>query len=114
VVRAAALALARVPEAAALAPLGAAIDVAVAVALPNGGLTTPIVRGADKLVRARVEYKLARLSVSQTLAEVSGEIKRLAARAREGRLKLEEYCGGVLMNEEGIHVAKPPDTLQAR
>lgn len=58
--------------------------------------------------------KQARLSVSQTLAEVSGEIKRLAARAREGRLKLEEYSGGELMNEKGMHIANPSDTLQAR
>lgn len=49
VIRAAAVALARVPAAAALQP-GASIDIAIAVATP-GGLMTPIVFGADKLVR---------------------------------------------------------------
>jgi pyruvate dehydrogenase E2 component (dihydrolipoamide acetyltransferase) len=50
VIRAAALALSSVPAAGALAP-GAAVDIAVAVALPDGGLITPVVRGADKLAR---------------------------------------------------------------
>ena len=49
VIRAAAVALARVPAAAALQP-GASIDIAIAVATP-GGLMTPIVFGADKMVR---------------------------------------------------------------
>jgi pyruvate dehydrogenase E2 component (dihydrolipoamide acetyltransferase) len=78
-VRAAALALAQHPAAAALSP-HSPIDLAVAVALPGGGLNTPLVRSADRL----------------SLAEVSAAVKELAARAREGRLKPEEYTGGAM------------------
>ena len=53
------------------------VDVAVAVAI-DGGLITPIVRGADK----------------KGLATISNEMKDLAKRAREGKLKPEEYQGG--------------------
>jgi len=77
-VKAAALALQRVPAAGALQP-GVAVDVAVAVATP-GGLSTPVVRAADSL----------------SLQELSQQIKALAGRAREGKLRPEEYSGGAL------------------
>jgi pyruvate dehydrogenase E2 component (dihydrolipoamide acetyltransferase) len=47
------------------------------VATP-GGLITPIVRGAD----------------TKSIGTISAEMKDLAARAREGKLKPEEYQGG--------------------
>ncbi len=53
------------------------IDISVAVTV-EGGLITPIVRHAD--------YK--------NLGEISVEVKELAARARIGKLKPEEYKGG--------------------
>jgi len=53
------------------------IDISVAVTV-EGGLITPIIRHAD--------YK--------NLGEISLEIKELAARARAGKLKPEEYKGG--------------------
>jgi len=53
------------------------VDIAVAVASPKG-LMTPVVRQAD----------------SKDLATISAELQELAARAREGRLKPEEYKGG--------------------
>ncbi|MBN2753186.1 MAG: pyruvate dehydrogenase complex dihydrolipoamide acetyltransferase [Rhodospirillaceae bacterium] len=52
-------------------------DVSVAVATPTG-LLTPIVRGAE----------------GKSLGSVSEEMRDLAARAREGKLKPEEYQGG--------------------
>ena len=55
----------------------AAVDVAVAVATP-GGLITPIVRDAD----------------SKSLAAIGAEVRELALRAREGRLKPHEFTGG--------------------
>lgn len=53
------------------------VDLSIAVTLPEG-LITPIVRHAD--------YK--------SVAEISGEVKQLAARAKEGKLELHEYKGG--------------------
>jgi pyruvate dehydrogenase E2 component (dihydrolipoamide acetyltransferase) len=53
------------------------VDVAVAVAI-EGGLVTPIVRKADQ----------------KTLSVISAEMKDLAARARAGKLKPEEFQGG--------------------
>jgi pyruvate dehydrogenase E2 component (dihydrolipoamide acetyltransferase) len=53
------------------------IDVAVAVAI-EGGLITPIIRRADQ----------------KGLSTISGEMKDLAKRAREGKLKPEEFQGG--------------------
>jgi pyruvate dehydrogenase E2 component (dihydrolipoamide acetyltransferase) len=53
------------------------IDISIAVTL-EGGLITPIIRHAD--------YK--------NLGEISMEVKELAARARQGKLKPEEYKGG--------------------
>jgi len=54
-----------------------AVDISVAVAIP-GGLITPIIRNAD----------------GKGLAAISNEMKGLAARAKEGKLKLEEFQGG--------------------
>jgi len=53
------------------------VNVAVAVATPKG-LMTPVVAQAD----------------SKDLATISAEIKELASRAKEGRLKPDEYKGG--------------------
>ena len=81
-IKAAALALRQVPAVnaqwteTAIVQLGA-IDVSVAVAY-EGGLITPIVFDAD----------------SKGLAQIANEMKDLAGRAREGRLKPEEYQGG--------------------
>ncbi len=52
-------------------------DISVAVATPNG-LITPIVKSAEK----------------KGLKEISVEVKDLAGRAREGKLKPEEFQGG--------------------
>jgi pyruvate dehydrogenase E2 component (dihydrolipoamide acetyltransferase) len=82
VIKAAALALKQVPAANAswtenAVRLYQASDISVAVATP-GGLITPIVRGAD----------------TKSIGTISGEMKDLAGRAREGKLKPEEYQGG--------------------
>ena len=53
------------------------VDISVAVAI-EGGLITPIVANADQ----------------KTLVQVSGEIKKLAADAKAGTLKPEQYQGG--------------------
>lgn len=52
-------------------------DISVAVATPNG-LMTPIVKRAEE----------------KGLAAISGEVKDLAKRARDGKLKPEEFQGG--------------------
>jgi pyruvate dehydrogenase E2 component (dihydrolipoamide acetyltransferase) len=54
-------------------------DVSVAVAI-EGGLITPIVKGADQ----------------KTVAAISTEMKDLADRARKGKLAPEEYQGGTI------------------
>jgi len=82
VIRASALALRKVPAAnAAYSEEGAvmfdAVDISVAVAIP-GGLITPIVRNADQ----------------KGLAAISRDMKALAGKAREGKLKPEEFQGG--------------------
>jgi len=82
VIRASALALRKVPEANASWSddgilLWDAVDVAVAVAI-EGGLITPIVKRAD----------------AKGLAAISNEMKDLGARAKSGKLKLEEFQGG--------------------
>jgi pyruvate dehydrogenase E2 component (dihydrolipoyllysine-residue acetyltransferase) len=82
VLRATALALRKVPEANASWTDEATrrfrrVDLAVAVATESG-LITPIVRDADR----------------KGLAELAAEVRDLAARAREGRLRPEEYQGG--------------------
>jgi pyruvate dehydrogenase E2 component (dihydrolipoamide acetyltransferase) len=85
VVRAAALALRAAPQANArwdeanecVRYHGDTVDVAVAVAT-EGGLITPIVRGAD----------------GKSLRQVAAEVRGLASRARQNGLKPEEYTGG--------------------
>jgi pyruvate dehydrogenase E2 component (dihydrolipoamide acetyltransferase) len=52
-------------------------DIGVAVSIP-GGLITPVVRHAE----------------AKTLSAISNEMKDLAARARQRKLKPEEYQGG--------------------
>ncbi len=82
VIKAAALALKRVPQAnASYTPEGIALhhnaDVAMAVAI-DGGLITPIVRAAE----------------TKGLAQIAKETKDLAERARTRKLKPEEFQGG--------------------
>ena len=82
VIRAAALALRQVPAANAswsddAILLWDTVDVAVAVALDDG-LITPIVKMADR----------------KGLAAIANETTDLVARARAGKLKLEEFQGG--------------------
>jgi len=82
VIKAAAVALRRVPDAnASFTPDGIALhrhaDVAMAVAI-NGGLITPIIRAAE----------------TKGLAQIARETKDLAERARARKLKPEEYQGG--------------------
>ncbi|GGX54719.1 pyruvate dehydrogenase complex dihydrolipoamide acetyltransferase [Saccharospirillum salsuginis] len=82
IIKAAALALRDVPEVNASWTDTAIlkyrdVDISVAVATEDG-LITPIVRKAD----------------TKGLATLSSEVKALAGRAREGRLKPEEYKGG--------------------
>jgi pyruvate dehydrogenase E2 component (dihydrolipoamide acetyltransferase) len=82
VIRAAALALKKVPDAnASFTPEGIALhkhaDIAMAVAI-DGGLITPIIRAAE----------------TKGLAQISRESKDLAERARSMKLKPEEYQGG--------------------
>jgi pyruvate dehydrogenase E2 component (dihydrolipoamide acetyltransferase) len=83
VIRAAALALGQVPAANASWDDAGGIlyyekaDVSVAVATPNG-LITPVIKDAG----------------AKGLAAISGEMKDLAGRARDGKLKPEEYQGG--------------------
>ncbi len=52
-------------------------DVSVAVAV-EGGLVTPVVRGAD----------------SKGLSEISKDVKELAGKAKDGKLMPEDYAGG--------------------
>jgi pyruvate dehydrogenase E2 component (dihydrolipoamide acetyltransferase) len=82
VIRAVALALGQVPAANASWDEAGILyyekaDVSVAVATPNG-LITPVIRDAG----------------AKGLAAISGEMKDLAGRARDGKLKPEEYQGG--------------------
>ena len=82
IIKAVALALKAVPEAnASYTPDGIAMhhnaDIAVAVAI-DGGLITPIVRKAE----------------TKSLADIAKEMKDLAQRARDRKLKPEEFQGG--------------------
>ena len=82
VIKAVALALKAVPEAnASFTPEGIALhhnaDVAMAVAI-DGGLITPIIRKAE----------------TKSLSQIAKETKDLAARARDMKLKPEEFQGG--------------------
>jgi pyruvate dehydrogenase E2 component (dihydrolipoamide acetyltransferase) len=82
VIRAAALALRAKPQLNASWTENAmrryqSVDIAVAVAMPNG-LITPVIRNADQ----------------KGLAAIANDMKDLAARGRDGKLKPEEYQGG--------------------
>ncbi len=82
VIRAAAMALKQIPAANASWDDSGTVfyehaDISVAVATPNG-LITPVVKAAE----------------NKGLAAISKEMKDLAARARDGKLKPEEYQGG--------------------
>src|SRR6476646_6364581 len=70
-------------------------DIAVAVALPGGGLFTPVVRNAEL----------------KSLSEISNEMKDLAGRARSKRLAPHEYQGGTTtisnLGMYGIDRARP-------
>jgi len=82
VIRAVALALRKVPGANAsfadtVIREYTEVDVSVAVATPNG-LITPIIKHADE----------------KTLVQISNEMKGLAARARDNKLRPEEFQGG--------------------
>ena len=63
------------------------VDVGVAVSIP-GGLITPIIRHAD----------------TKTLSVIANEMKDLAARARNKKLKPEEYQGGTTAVSKSRHV----------
>ena len=75
------------------------VDVSIAVSTPNG-LLTPVVKNADQ----------------KGLAAISNEVRQLAKRARDGKLKPEEYQGGGFtisnLGMYGIHdfaaVINPP------
>jgi pyruvate dehydrogenase E2 component (dihydrolipoamide acetyltransferase) len=77
------------------------VHVGVAVSLPDG-LITPVVRHADR----------------KSVLEIAGEVKDLAARAREKRLKPEEFSGstfttsnlGMLDVSEFTAIINPPDS----
>ena len=82
VIKASAVALKQVPAANASwsdegVKMYKSADISVAVAIPNG-LITPIIRHAE----------------SKRLSEISNEMKGLAARAKDGKLKPEDYTGG--------------------
>jgi len=82
VIKALALALQKVPDANVSWTEGGMLkhkhsDVGVAVAMPNG-LITPIVRGAE----------------TKSLSAISNEMRDLATRARDRKLKPHEYQGG--------------------
>jgi pyruvate dehydrogenase E2 component (dihydrolipoamide acetyltransferase) len=82
VIKASAIALKQVPAANASwsdegVKMYKTADISVAVAIPNG-LITPIIRRAE----------------DKRLSEISAEMKSLAARAKDGKLKPEDYTGG--------------------
>jgi pyruvate dehydrogenase E2 component (dihydrolipoamide acetyltransferase) len=82
IIKAAAVALKRVPAANAswtdsAIRLYQSADISVAVAVPNG-LVTPVIRNAD----------------AKGLAQISNEMKALAEKARAGKLVPEDYQGG--------------------
>jgi pyruvate dehydrogenase E2 component (dihydrolipoamide acetyltransferase) len=82
VIKALALALQRVPDANVSWTEGGMLkhkhsDIGVAVAMPNG-LITPIIRNAE----------------TKSLSAISNEMRELAARARERKLKPHDYQGG--------------------
>ena len=100
IIKALALALRKVPDAnASWAEDGIrrwkSVDISVAVAIPQG-LITPIIRHADE----------------KGLAEISGEMKDLAKRARDGKLKPEEFQGGTCsISNMGMYGIKQFDAV---
>jgi pyruvate dehydrogenase E2 component (dihydrolipoamide acetyltransferase) len=92
VIKALALALIRVPAANAIFAQDRTLrferaDIGVAVAL-EGGLITPVIRSAD----------------TKSLSAISNEMRSLAERAREKKLKPEDYQGGVsAVSNLGMH-----------
>jgi pyruvate dehydrogenase E2 component (dihydrolipoamide acetyltransferase) len=82
IIKACAVALKQVPAANASwsdegVKLYKSADISVAVAIPNG-LITPIIRHAE----------------DKRLSDISAEMKSLAGRAKDGKLKPEDYTGG--------------------
>jgi pyruvate dehydrogenase E2 component (dihydrolipoamide acetyltransferase) len=70
-------------------------DISVAVATPNG-LITPIVKAAE----------------TKGLKQISEEVKDLAGRAREGKLKPEEFQGGTFsVSNLGMYGIKEFDAI---
>ena len=70
-------------------------DISVAVATPNG-LITPIVKAAE----------------TKGLKEISAEVKDLATRARDGKLKPEEFQGGTFsVSNLGMYGIKEFDAI---
>jgi pyruvate dehydrogenase E2 component (dihydrolipoamide acetyltransferase) len=100
VIRAAALALKQIPAANVSYDESGVLyyehaDISVAVATPNG-LITPIVKEAE----------------NKGLATIAREMKDLAARAREGKLKPEEYQGGTFsLSNLGMYGIKHFDAI---
>ena len=100
IIKALALALRKVPDAnASWAEDGIrrwkSVDISVAVAIPQG-LITPIIRHADE----------------KGLAEISGEMKDLAKRARARKLKPEEFQGGTCsISNMGMYGIKQFDAV---
>jgi pyruvate dehydrogenase E2 component (dihydrolipoamide acetyltransferase) len=92
VIKALALALMRVPAANAVFAQDRTLrfdraDIGVAVAL-EGGLITPVIRGAD----------------TKSLSAISNEMRSLAERARDRKLKPEDYQGGASsISNLGMH-----------
>ena len=100
IIKALALALRKVPDAnASWAEDGIrrwkSVDISVAVAIPQG-LITPIIHRADE----------------KGLAQISGEMKDLAKRARDGKLKPEEFQGGTCsISNMGMYGIKQFDAV---
>ena len=100
IIKALALALRKVPDAnASWADDGIrrwkSVDISVAVAIPQG-LITPIIHRADE----------------KGLAQISGEMKDLAKRARDGKLKPEEFQGGTCsISNMGMYGIKQFDAV---
>lgn len=99
-IKALAMALARVPHAnASFTKEGIkvfqSVDISVAVAI-DGGLITPIIRQAEK----------------KSLQLISREMKDLAKKAKEGKLKPEEYQGGTIsLSNLGMYGIKQFDAV---
>ncbi|WP_375383564.1 pyruvate dehydrogenase complex dihydrolipoamide acetyltransferase [uncultured Sphingomonas sp.] len=70
-------------------------DISVAVSTPTG-LLTPVVVGAE----------------AKSLSTIATEVRELAARARDGKLKPEEYAGGTAsISNMGMHGIKQFDAV---